>query len=167
MVRILASIIMMACVTPSSWAQEVEDQSSDSLSAPEKVQGYESLLREYRQMRRVQEAGEVGGKQDGLQRMEIDGLVVDETQTKLARDFYAEFFSFWQAPNGAFNYTVVVQEQPLPNVGTRVLVRVNDEIAFQTQLQPRSEVVQEAARQAVFYTYRFVQSLSARESYVY
>lgn len=146
-------------------------QEADSLRSRggnvEIVQGYQSLMRHYAQLRRVEEAGEVGGTQDGLQRMEIDGLVVDETQTKLGRDFYAEFYSYWQAPEGAINYTVIVQEQPVPNVGTRILVRVNDEIAFQTQLQPRQEVVENAARQGVFFTHRFVQGLSAREEYVY
>ncbi|HEX7069868.1 MAG TPA: CsgE family curli-type amyloid fiber assembly protein [Rhodothermales bacterium] len=133
----------------------------------ESIPGYDAILREYRQLRRVEEAGIVGGNQDGLERPALDGLVVDETQTKLARDFYAEFYTFWQAPEGAMNYTVVVGEQPVPNVGTRVLVRVNDEIAFQAHLQPRGEVVQETARQAVYVTYRFVQSLSSREAYVY
>lgn len=131
------------------------------------VQGYRSLLRQYAQLRRVEEAGVVGGAQDGLQRMEIDGLVVDETQTRLGRDFYTEFFNFWQAPEGAVNYTVTVQEQPMPNLGTRVMVRVNDEIAFQAQLQPRQDMLEMTSRQAVFYTYRFVQGLSSRESYIY
>ncbi len=131
------------------------------------VQGYQSLLQQYAQLRRVEEAGQVGGRQDGLQRMEIDGLVVDETQTRLGLDFYTEFFAFWQAPEGAINYTVTIQEQPMPNLGTRVMVSVNDEIAFQAQLQPRQEMIEAASRQAVFLTYRFVQGLSSREAYVY
>lgn len=142
----------------------------DSLrTAPmgEVVTGYETLLRQYGQLRRVEEAGVVGGDQDGLQRMEIDGLVVDETQTRLGRDFYAQFHAGWEPPEGAVNFTVVVQEQPLPNIGTRILVRVNDEIAYQTQLQPREEMIEFAARQGLFFTHRFVQGLSARGEYVY
>lgn len=166
MVRGLTTLLALTLSVPTVIAQPADDDRA-LVTAPEQIEGYESLLRRYSQMRRIQEAGEVGGKQDGLHRIEIDGLVVDETQTKLARDFYAEFYNSWQAPAGASNYTVVIQEQPVPNVGTRVLVRVNDEIAFQTQLQPRLEVVQDAARYAVYMTYRFVQSLSSRETYVY
>lgn len=131
------------------------------------VQGYQTMLRQYAQLRRIEEAGVVGGMQDGLHRMEIDGMVVDETQTRLGRDFYTEFYNFWQSPEGAVNYTVTVQEQPMPNLGTRVMVRVNDEIAFQAQLQPRQDMLEMTSRQAVILTYRFVQGLSSREAYVY
>src|SRR5690625_3256442 len=103
-------------------------------------------MRQYAQLRGVAEAGVVGGDQVGLQRIEIDGLVVDETQTRLGGDFYALFHASWIAPEGAVNFTIVVREQPLPNIGTRILVHVNDEVAFQTQLQPREEMVEAAAR---------------------
>lgn len=96
--------------------------------------------------------------QDGVLRLEIDGMIVDETQTKVGRDFYDVFFDQWESPEGAFNYTVVVQELPTPGIGTRVLVRVNDEVAFQAQLQPRYDVVEATARQAVYYAYRLLLS---------
>ena len=178
MIRYATLTSLAALVLPVSVsAQSVDAQvtrpqpavATDTLRVPhtELVEGYESLLRTYSQLRRIDEAGVVGGMQDGLNRVAIDGLVVDETQTKLGRDFYTEFYAFWQAPEGAMNYTILVQEQPIPNVGTRILVRVNDEIAFQTQIQPRQEMIENAARQGVYLTYRLVQGLSSREEYVY
>ncbi len=97
-------------------------------------------------------------EEDGVQRLEIDGLVVDETQSKLGRDFYELFYSGWQAPPDAFNFTVVVREQPMPNLGTRIMVLINDELAFQAQLQPRYDVIENMAQQAVAYTYRRLQN---------
>lgn len=94
-------------------------------------------------------------------RMEIDGLVVDETITKVGRDFYDLFFARWQRPRDAYNYTIVVQEQPLPNLGTLVKVLVNDEVAYQSRLQPRYELIEEAARQAAAYTYHRVANRDA------
>jgi hypothetical protein len=129
--------------------------------------GIDQQERELRSMQRVAEAGVVGESQDGIVPMEIDGLVVDETITRIGRDFYAEFYRLWQRPPGSLNYTVVVEEQPMPGMGTRILVRVNDELAFQTQLQPRLEMIEEAAWQGVGFTYRFVQSLSGRNAIVY
>ena len=153
------------------WLPVNKAAAQDSLRTPQNVQevavGYDTLMRQYAQLRRVAEAGVVGGDQDGLQRIEIDGLVVDETQTRLGGDFYALFHASWIAPEGAVNFTIVVREQPLPNIGTRILVHVNDEVAFQTQLQPREEMVEAAAQQGLFYTHRFVQGLSAREEYDY
>lgn len=164
----LIILIVVGCFhAGAAAAQSTPDTLQTEVRGEEIVIGLDSMLRQYAQMRRVEEAGVVGGVQDGLQRMEIDGLVVDETQTKLGQDFYAGFYSYWQPPEGAINYTITVQEQPMPNIGTRVIVSVNDEVAFQTQLQPREDVVDGAARQAVFFTHRFVQGLSSREQYVY
>lgn len=84
----------------------------------------------------------------------ITGLVVDETRTTIGRDFYAIFYDAWQAPEGSVNYTVVVEEQPVPSLGTRVIVHVNDEVAFDARLQPRYEMIREAALAAVAYARR-------------
>ena len=83
---------------------------------------------------------------------QIDGLVVDETATKIGRDFYDVFYSAWSPPAGATNFTIRIQEQPAPGMGTRVVLMLNDEVLFQLQLQPRYEVVQDLARQAAAYT---------------
>jgi curli production assembly/transport component CsgE len=95
---------------------------------------------------------------DGVSRREIDGLVVDETQTKIGRDFFEVFYAAWERPAGAMNYTVRIQEQPSPSLGTRVVVFLDDEVLFQLQLQPRYEVVEELAQQAALYTAREVET---------
>ena len=79
---------------------------------------------------------------------EIGGLVVDETVSKIGRDFYQVFYSAWQEPANVRSYTVRVQEQPAPGLGTRVVLLIDDEILGQIQLQPRYEVVEEMAQRA-------------------
>jgi hypothetical protein len=103
----------------------------------------------------------------GSSRWRSTGSLSTKRLPASGRDFYAEFYRLWQRPPGSLNYTVVVEEQPMPGMGTRILVRVNDELAFQTQLQPRLEMIEEAAWQGVGFTYRFVQSLSGRNAIVY
>jgi curli production assembly/transport component CsgE len=88
----------------------------------------------------------------------INGLVVDETRTTIGRDFYQVFYDAWVAPENSINYTIVVEEQPVPGRGTRLIVRLNDEVAFDTRLQPRYEQIQEAALAAVSYTRRALAS---------
>ena len=88
----------------------------------------------------------------------ITGLVTDETRTKVGRDFYDAFYDRWQSPDKDFYYTVVVSEQPMPSLGTRVVVRLNQNVVFQTRLQPRSEMVERAAHRAVVLTQRRLQS---------
>ena len=87
----------------------------------------------------------------------IDGLVMDETRTKIGRDFYSIFYSRWQAPSDARNFTITVQEQPMPSLGTRITVQLNNQTVFQTRLQPRYEYIEQAAKQAVYATWRRLQ----------
>lgn len=88
----------------------------------------------------------------------ITGLVTDETRTRVGRDFYDAFYDRWEAPDKDFYYTVVVSEQPMPSLGTRVVVRLNQNTVFQARLQPRSELIEQAARRAVVLTQRRLQS---------
>lgn len=82
----------------------------------------------------------------------IDGLVVDETVTRIGHDFYDVFYGAWKPPPGAANYTIRIQEQPAPGLGTRVLLLLNDEVLFQLQLQPRYDVIEELGKAAAAYT---------------
>lgn len=84
-------------------------------------------------------------------RMEIDGLVVDETATKVGRDFYEVFYGAWEIPPGIAGYTIRIQEQPSPGLGTRVLLLLDDEPLLQLQLQPRFDEVEELAQRAAAY----------------
>lgn len=110
--------------------------------------GYEALRRQYRQLHPSVEADTTGAASE----LSLDGLVVDETQTRIGRAFYDAFYQQWQAPEDAQNFTVSVQEKPLRGRGILISVRVNDELAFQARLQPRSDF-DAIARQAVAYAY--------------
>lgn len=90
--------------------------------------------------------------------LEIDGMVHDETRSKVGRDFYDVFYSYWQSPPDAHNFTIKVSEQPSPNLGTTILVEVNYTETFKMRLQPRYEMIQEAGKFAVRQTYRHLQN---------
>jgi curli production assembly/transport component CsgE len=81
--------------------------------------------------------------------LEIDGLIVDETRTRIGSDFYDHFYTNWEAPLQARNYTIVITEQPVPQMGTRITLRVNDQDVAQFMLQPRYEIIEQYAQQSV------------------
>ncbi len=80
--------------------------------------------------------------------MEVDGLVMDETLTKVGRDFYDMFFSIWVAPENAKNYTISIKEMVLPGLATQILVLVNDAEVFKQRVQPRYEVLEQMSQYA-------------------
>ena len=84
-------------------------------------------------------------------KLEIDGLVVDQTLTKTGRDFYELFYNQWQPPSGAKNYTLLIQEQPSrgPGMGTQINILINDHQVVAIPLQPRYAIIENYAGKAV------------------
>ena len=84
--------------------------------------------------------------------LEVDGLVTDRTLTKSGQDFFQVFYQAWQPPLGARSYALLVEEVPFRGRQTLIQVSLNDEEPFYQQvLQPRYDVVEEMALQAVEY----------------
>lgn len=98
--------------------------------------------------------------------LEIDGIVVDETRSKIGRDFYDVFYQLWQAPTDAKRFTITISELPAPGLGTIIYVKVNDTETFRYRLQPRFDFIQEAGRYAVNLTYRYLED-EQREFTIY
>lgn len=77
--------------------------------------------------------------------LEIDGLIVDETITKIGRDFYQIFSMQWEAPVTAKNFTILIKEKPARGNGAIITVSLNDTDLFEQNLQPRYDIIEELA----------------------
>ena len=80
---------------------------------------------------------------------EINGLVVDETITKIGRDFYEVFYSKWEAPASELSYTIFIKELPLVGQGSQVTIYMDDTELFTQPIQPRYDVIEAVAEYAV------------------
>lgn len=81
--------------------------------------------------------------------LEIEGIIVDATQTKVGRDFYDIFFSNWEPAENLPNLSVVISERPLPTRGTQVIVTIEENVVFQRFVQPRIDEIEENSLEAV------------------
>ncbi len=90
--------------------------------------------------------------------IEIEGLVVDETQTKLGHDFYDLFYQKWDSPQLPNDFTIVITEKPIPSLGTQVSIKINDTEIFQNRLQSRYEQIEELAEYAVQLSLNYLQN---------
>ncbi|WP_460576329.1 CsgE family curli-type amyloid fiber assembly protein [Hymenobacter coalescens] len=84
-----------------------------------------------------------------LRPTEIEGLIVDQTITKVGHDFYDVFYTHWEAPPGTSDFTVVLRERPARGTATLVALEVNDTELLEMPLQPKFDVVEAAAQEAV------------------
>ena len=88
--------------------------------------------------------------------LEIDRLIIDETKTKIGRDFYDIFFTFWKKPQGIKDYTIYIKERAHPRFGSWVWINIDDKIVYQNVLRPRYDVIEEASKAGVNATIQFL-----------
>lgn len=140
--------------------KESEAMSEDTLDvddegALEKFRdAFEELVRQQEEEEKAREQEQADAERRIF--VEIDGMVHDETRSKVGRDFYDIFYSNWRPPEDASNYSIRITEQPAPNLGTIVAVEVNNTETFRTRLQPRYDLIQEASEFAVRRTYIYL-----------
>ncbi|WBA43581.1 CsgE family curli-type amyloid fiber assembly protein [Hymenobacter canadensis] len=81
--------------------------------------------------------------------IESQGLVVDQTISKIGRDFYSVFYTTFEAPPGVNEYNITITELPARGNSALVSLAVNDETLLEIPLQPKYDLIEEAAIQAV------------------
>lgn len=88
--------------------------------------------------------------------LELDGMLFDETKTKSGKDFYDLFYSQWEAPPEARNFLIYITEKPYRLTTTQIEVRINEITVFISFLQPRADIVEQLAEQAVAQTQMYL-----------
>ncbi|HHH49915.1 MAG TPA: hypothetical protein ENK52_02930, partial [Saprospiraceae bacterium] len=91
-----------------------------------------------------------------LDALEIDGLILDETRSKIGRDFYEIFFNKWSQPLGAKDFLITIKEMPARGIGARISIQVNGNIILYRFLQPRTELIEEQANISISYVKRYL-----------
>lgn len=162
----LASLFEIHFDRAKTGLEKVRQSSSDTAQTNEKKDGLErsnadtvqaenneELLKEFRKaFEKMVESKEDSINEKKQQQaekelmLELDGMVVDETRSRIGRDFYDLFYQNWQAPEEASNFTIRISEQPTPTLGSIVSVKVNDEMTFRYRLQPRFSLIERAAK---------------------
>jgi Curli assembly protein CsgE len=87
-----------------------------------------------------------------LDDIEIEGLVLDESRSKLAHDFYELFYNSWRVIEEDIKtgYTITIREQPaFIGNGSRIVVDLDGTEITQLNLQPRIEVLESLSMQLV------------------
>ena len=88
--------------------------------------------------------------------IEIDGLLVDDTKTKAGKDFYDLFYNEWEAPVDAKNFTITVSEKPFRLTSTLIVISINEDIVYQSILQPRQDLVEAQAEEGIETTQNYL-----------
>jgi curli production assembly/transport component CsgE len=77
------------------------------------------------------------------------GLFINQAITKQGQDFYEAFFTRFEAPPGITDFTITITERRGRGTNALVAVSVNEQELLEIPLQPRYDLIEESAAQAV------------------
>lgn len=81
--------------------------------------------------------------------IEIEGMIIDQTQSKWGKDFFELFNSNWIPPEKINSYTISIGEKIIPGLRTQILININGDDIYQNFIRPRYENIVEDAAEAV------------------
>ena len=84
------------------------------------------------------------------------GIVLDQTKTRAGRDFYDLFIQNLVLPENVMDYTIVIDETPGLGTSTIVKVTINDFEIYGNYLQPKRDLIEETANEAVGLASEFI-----------
>ena len=93
--------------------------------------------------------------------LEVDGLIFNETKTKLGQDFYDLFFTSWEAPPMIRDFHITILEKGAGTWGSWIVVEVNESAVYQNRLTPRLEEVEQAVSESLHYVIDFLYNYEA------
>lgn len=96
----------------------------------------------------AKDSSQVNNQRRRFRPTEIEGLVMDQTITKVGHDFYDAFYSIWEAPAEVGDYTIIIHEKPARGTSTLISVEVNENELLELPLQPKAEIIEETASYA-------------------
>ena len=82
--------------------------------------------------------------------LEIDGLVLDRSISRFGHQFYFEFANLWRDLPSTAGFNIEIKETVLPRAGTRLVLRMNNQIVYVTYLGRRLEPLDERVKQAMY-----------------
>ncbi len=91
-------------------------------------------------------------------RVRITGLVIDHTISSIGRNFVYLFNQSWNPPKDIGNYTIVIDEKPLPTLGTLIMLKINGNYVFKRFIQPRYDAIRVVAQQAAALALSYVEN---------
>lgn len=142
--------------------QTIAEVNDNEISEKEGTQKVESVTSE--EIVAVEKTVVVKTKNE-FKETEIDGLIIDETRSKIARDFYYAFYTRWTAPDNATDFIITIKELPSRGgASARISVWLNNEEMFQRMVQNRGNYIESLAKQTVtFLQNKVAQSVSLQK----
>ncbi|NRA84303.1 MAG: curli production assembly protein CsgE [Gammaproteobacteria bacterium] len=82
--------------------------------------------------------------------VEIGGLLIDNTMSRMGREFSHQFSQLWQDVPNTQGINVQIKEQVVPRAGTKLTLIMNNRLIYVTHLGRRQSPIKDRVEQAIF-----------------
>lgn len=82
--------------------------------------------------------------------VEIGGLLLDNSKSRLGHDFYYQFSQLWRDIPNTQGVNAQIVEQIVPRAGTKLSLLLNGRVIYVTHLGRRQSPVKDKVEQAIF-----------------
>ena len=151
-------------------ADENKPQSDSSSTATEKamMEKFRAAFKDVvkQEKKETTEPAEETASED-YEGLSLGGMILDETRSKMGRDFYSIFYQQWEEPGNKEYFTIKIREQPIPSRGTIVIIEIDNQVVFKQRLGPRFDETEKTAKQAVkVCQWRLQQQMSMQDEFL-
>jgi len=114
------------------------------------IQKNEEVEKQTQKNLKTKIVGNQGKKTTNFDAIEIQGLIIDETRSKIGRDFYEIFFRKWIPPNGSKgDFIITIKELPAFGRSSRIALDVDGQSLGIRNLTPRLEYVEQQVNSSI------------------
>lgn len=90
--------------------------------------------------------------------LEIQSILIDDTHSKIGKDFYDAFYNIWEFPLNGGGHTIVISEKTSPGLGTLIIISIDDEELISQNLQPNYDIIVEFAQNCAIYLQQYFEN---------
>jgi|GEM_PF-658862 len=88
--------------------------------------------------------------------IDLGGLIIDETISKVGQDFYRYFNNQWNAPGTSKNFNIYISEKPTPGMGNMIIIKINYEEIFKNRISPQQQVIESLVEYAINQSQQYI-----------
>ncbi len=102
--------------------------------------------------------------------IEISGLLVNQTKTRIGQSFYHYFSASWQPPQNTGGYNILISERINPQYGSWIWIKVNNDTIDKKMLNRRTGNIKKIAEESTrrvkqFIIYKYATNELRKEQY--
>jgi len=128
----------------------------DTTALKELPEQVESIMQKYKASK---QQGEISlNDENKTITMDLGGIIIDETISKMGQDFYRYFNNNWNDPGTNENFNIYISEKPTPGMGNMIIIKINYEEIFKNRISPQQQVIESLAEYAINQSQQYIRN---------